>query len=138
MAVATTQPKPAIGRIWRNGVTAAVVAAVINAILFYIGVAAGDFPADVITPIGQPITVVPVIGMSVLTIVLGTVGYTVLSRITANPNRWFIIATALVFIVMFISPIQLQSAGASLLMVVLLEIMHVVAAGSAIYFLTRS
>ena len=138
MAVALTQPKPAIGRIWRNGLTAAVVAAVINAILFYIGVAAGDFPASVITPMGEPITVVAVVFMSILTIVLGTIGYTVLSRLTANPNRWFMIATAIVFIVMFISPIQLQSAGASLLMVVLLEIMHVVAAGAAIYFLTRS
>lgn len=138
MSTTTVQSKPALGSIWRNGILAALVATLINAILFYAGAAAGGFPASVLTPMGVPITIAPVIIMSVATILLGTIGYTVLSRMTANPNRWFIIATVIVFIAMFISPIQLQSVGAPLLMVILLEVMHVVAAGAAIYFLARS
>jgi hypothetical protein len=138
MTIAATPTKPSIGTIWRNGVIATVVAAVINAVLYFIGSALGGFPTSVITPMGLPITVAPVITMSVATILIGTLVYTVLSRITANPNRWFTIVTAIVFLVMIYSPIPLLSVGAPMLMIVLLEVMHVVAAASAVYFLTRS
>lgn len=138
MAAAITQSKPTLGSIWRNGLIAAVVSALLNALLYFVGAAVGAFPADVITPAGQPITVVPVILISVIAAIAGTVGYTVLSRLVANPNRWFTIITIVIFILMFFPPIQLQSAGAPLLMIVLLEVMHVVSAGAAIYFLIRS
>jgi hypothetical protein len=136
MTTAAEQPKAPIATIWCNGVTAAVVAAVINVILYYAGVTFGGFPPDVLTPMGQPITVLPVIGMSVATILLGTLAYTILSRYTANPNRWFLIVTAIIFIVMLPNPLLI--ANAPVLMIVLLEVMHVVAAGAAIYYLTRS
>jgi hypothetical protein len=138
MTSVATPTKPAIGAIWRKGVIAAIVGAVINALLYVIGAALGGFPTSVLTPLGQPITLVTVIIMSVVTILAGALVYTVLSRITANPNRWFIIVTAIVFIVMIYSPITLMSVGAPLLRIVLLELMHVVAAASAVYFLTRS
>ena len=137
MTTVAGQPKPSIATIWRNGITAAVVAAVINVILYFIGAALGGFPQNVITPMGQPITAVPVIMMSVITILAGTLGYTILSRITANPNRWFVIATAIIFILMIFTPFSLQSAGAPMLMVILLEIMHVVAAGIAVWVLGK-
>jgi hypothetical protein len=135
MSASTLSTKPAIGTIWRNGITAAIVAAVINAILYYAGLATGNWDLGVITPMGTSINIVPVVVMSIATIVAGTLGYTIVSRFVSNPNLWFIVATAIVFLLMLAGPFQL---GAPVGMVVLLQLMHVVAAGSAIYFLTRS
>lgn len=136
MTTAISQPKPALSAIWRNGVIAAIVAAVINAILFILGSAAGGFPASVLTPMGVPIMLTAVLLMSIVPILIGTLGYTILSRITTNPGRWFTILTVIILIVMFVTPLQL--AAAPILMVVLLEVMHLVVGGAAIYFLTRS
>ena len=136
MTTAISQPKPALSAIWRNGAIAAIVAAVINAILFIVGGAAGGFPASVLTPMGVPITLPTVLLMLIVPILIGALGYTVLSRITTNPGRWFTILTVIILILMFVTPLQL--AAAPTLMVVLLEIMHLVVGGAAIYFLTRS
>jgi len=136
MTTVISQPKPALVAIWRNGLIAAIVAAVINAILFYIGAAAGGFPASVLTPMGVPITVMPVIIATVLGIVVGTLGYAILSRFTTNPNRWFTIVAIVVLLLMVYNPFTL--VGAPVLMIALLEIMHLVVGGAAIYFLTRS
>jgi len=136
MTTVISQPKPALVAIWRNGLIAAIVAAVINAILFYIGAAAGGFPASVLTPMGVPITVMPVIIATVLGIVVGTLGYAILSRFTTNPNRWFTIVAIVVLLLMVYNPFTL--VGAPVLMIALLQIMHLVAGGAALYFLTRS
>jgi len=135
MSNTVSATNPTMATIWRNGGNAALVAAVVNGILYYIGNAIGAFPADVITPLGGPITIGPVALMTVGLILLGTLAYMLLARFTANPNRWFIIAAIVVFGLFLPGPITL--AGAPVSMMVLLEIMHVVAAGSAIYFLAR-
>src|SRR4051812_38022452 len=120
MTIATFQPKPAIGAIWRNGMMAAVVAAVINALLFFVGSAIGAFPTSVITPMGGPITVVLVVISTVVGLLVGTLGYTVLNWLTANPNRWFTILAVIMLILMAYNPFTL--AGAPMLMIVFLEI----------------
>ncbi len=85
---------------------------------------------------GVPITLTAVLLMSIVPILIGALGYTILSHITTNPRRWFTILTVIILIGMFVTPLQL--AAAPTLMVVLLEIMHLVVGGTAIYFLTRS
>jgi hypothetical protein len=136
MTTAISQSKPGLGAIWRNGVIAAVVAAVINAILFYIGAAAGGFPTSVLTPMGVPITISTVLVATVVGILVGTLGYTILSRLTTNPNRWFTILAVIVLVLMVYNPFTLP--GAPVLMIAILQIMHLVAGGAAIYFLARS
>ena len=135
MANAITPTKPTLGSIWRNGIIAAVLAAVVNAILFFVGSALSAFPSNVITPMGTPLTIVQVVLMSVVGVLAGTLVYTILSRLTAASNRWFTIVAVIVLILMAFSPFSL--AGAPTLMIVFLEIMHLVAGGAAIYFLTR-
>lgn len=136
MTTAISQTKPTLGAIWRNGLTAAVIAAVVNGILFYVGAAVGAFPATVITPMGTPITLAAVMISSAVGILVGTLGYTILSRFIANPNRWFTILTVILLILMAYNPFTL--AGAPMLMIGFLQIMHLVAGGSILYFLTRS
>ncbi len=87
MSNAVSPTKPGLGVIWRNGLIAVVIAAIVNAILFFIGSALGAFPSSVITPMGTPLTLGPVVLMSAVGILVGTLGYTILSRLTAAPNR---------------------------------------------------
>jgi MFS-type transporter involved in bile tolerance (Atg22 family) len=136
MSTLATTSKSSTGAIWRGGLIAAVVSAVVNAILFLIGAALGGFPESVISPLGYPITIGVVVIMSIIPVLLGTVAYWLLRRYTNRANLWFGLIVAVVFIGMFSGPLQLP--GAPLLMIVLLEIMHVVTAGAAVYFLTRS
>ena len=136
MTTASIQTKPSISAVWRNGLIAAVVAAVVNGVLFFIGAAMGAFPDSVLTPMGTPITVVPVVLSTVVGVLLGTLAYTILNWLTKNPNRWFLILAVLVLIVTAYNPFTL--AGAPTLMIVFLELMHLVAGGAAIYFLRRS
>lgn len=61
MSDLTIKVKPSIVRIWINGILAAIVAVLLNVILFFAGSALRAFPEDVLTPMGIPVDVVAVI-----------------------------------------------------------------------------
>lgn len=128
--------KPSLGTVWRNGLIAIVVAAVINAVLYFIGAALGWLPETVLTPMGVPVTIVAVVASTVVALVVATIVYSILNRFTGNPNRWFTIVAVVLLVVSFASPLTLP--GAPTMMIVVLEAMHLVAAAAAIYFLRRS
>ncbi|GBL37114.1 hypothetical protein EMGBD1_08010 [Anaerolineaceae bacterium] len=130
------RPKLSMNTTWRKGLTAAAFAAVINTVLYVAGSALGGFPAEVITPMGTPITLVAVILASIAPLLVGTVVYTLLNRWTTNPNRWFTIIAILVLLAFVPGPLTLPNAP--MLMIVLLEVMHLVAGGALLYFLTRT
>lgn len=130
------QPKLSMATTWRQGLTAAGIAAVINTILYVTGSALGGFPATVITPMGAPIALADVIMASTVPLLVGTVVYTLLNRWTTNPNRWFTIIAILVLLAFVPGPLTLPNAP--MLMIVLLEVMHLVAGGALLYFLTRT
>lgn len=134
----TATSKPTIGAIWRNGLIAAVVAAVINGILYAVGAATGNMPQSIISPAGYPITLAPMLIMSIVPLLIGTLAYTILTRFVANPlaNRIFVIVSILLLIAMAITPLQLP--GAPLGMIIILEVAHLVAGGALIYGLTRA
>ena len=137
MTTAVSQvSKPTLGTIWRNGLIAIVVAAVVNAVLYFIGAAVGWMPDTVLSPMGLPITIVPVIASTVVALVVATIVYSILNRFTGNPNRWFTIIAVIVLVVSAVSPLSLP--GAPTMMIVLLEVMHLVAGIAAIYFLRQS
>lgn len=122
------RPRLSMAITWRQGLTAAGIAAVINTILYVTGSALGGFPADVITPMGTPITLAAVILASTAPLVVGTLVYTLLNRWTTNPNRWFTILAFLVLLAFVPGPLTLPNAP--MLMIVLLEVMHLVAGGA--------
>jgi len=136
----TSNSKPArrpLGEIWKAGLIGAGVAAIINIVLYLLGRALGSFPDTALTPMGRPVDVVGAAVFSVFGVVAGAVVYTILSRLmdTARANRWFLIIAIVVLIVMALSPLGVPGAPAS--QIVIMEIMHLVAGISAIYFLTR-
>ena len=101
------RPKLSMATTWRQGLTAAAIAAVINTVLYVAGSALGGFPADVITPMGTPITLVAVILASIAPLLVGTLVYTLLYRWTTNPNRWFMILAILVLLAFVPGPLTL-------------------------------
>jgi hypothetical protein len=136
----TPNPKPArrpLGEIWKAGFIGAGVAAIINVVLYLLGRALGSFPATALTPMGRPVDAVGTAVFSVFGVLAGAVVYTILSRLmdTARANRWFLIIAIVVLVLMVLSPLGVPGAPAS--QIVIMEIMHLVAGISAIYFLTR-
>ena len=136
----TPNAKPArrpIGEIWKAGLIGAGVAAIINVALYLLGRALGSFPSTALTPMGRPVDVVGTVVLSVFGVLAGAVVYTILTRLldTARANRWFLIIAIIVLGLMAPSPLGIPGAPAS--QIVIMEIMHLVAGISAIYFLTR-
>jgi hypothetical protein len=138
--IITPNSKPArrpIGEIWKAGLMGAGVAAIINVVLYLLGRALGSFPVTALTPMGRPVDAVGTAVFSVFGVLAGTLVYTVLSRLmdTSRANRWFLIIAIVVLVLMVLSPLGVSGAPTS--QIVIMEIMHLGAGISAIYFLTR-
>lgn len=138
MSTATTPAKPSVSGILKNGAIAGGVAIVLNAILYFIGSPLGAFPADVLNPMGAPITLGPVIGVTLVGVVGGTIAYLLLTRFLAKPmaDRIFLILAVIVLVVMAFSPMNLP--GAPVIQIIFLEIMHLVAGIPLMVQLPRS
>ena len=127
--------KASLTQIFQAGAIAGAIATVVNVVLFLIASAMGFFPSSVVTPMGQPFSVVPVIISSLIGALGGAAGYAIVQRFAKDTNRVFLIVAAVVFVLAFFNPFGIQNAPAG--MIVTLELMHVVVAGLAVYFLTR-
>jgi hypothetical protein len=137
MTLNATPARRPLGEIWKAGFLGAGVAAIINVVLYLLGRALGSFPSTALTPMGRPVDAVGAAVLSVFGVLAGAVVYTILSRLmnTARANRWFLIIAIVVLVLMVLSPLGVPGAPAS--QIVIMEIMHLVAGISAIYFLTR-
>jgi hypothetical protein len=118
-----------------NALITLVVAAVANAIVYFIAAALGAIPETVLVgPMSQPITLLPVVSATIMGGVAGVLVYAGLLRFTEQPKRIFTIM-AVVVLVLAIGPTL--TLGAPAAMVVALNIMHVVAGGVIVALLTR-
>lgn len=116
---------------------AGLIAAVINAVLFYIGTATGAIPNNVIIPdAGQPLTIVPVLVASFVPVIVGGLLLALLNRFTKQPFRIFSIIAVIVLALSFFSPFSIP--GAPISMIVILELMHVVVVSVVLTTFSRS
>lgn len=122
------------GRLVRVGLLAALVAAVVNAVVYLVAMAAGAMPQDVVVNGQGPITLPMVATMSVLGAVGGTVAYALVDRFARRPARVFRVVAAVALVVSFVGPLTI--AGAPAAMVATLLLMHVVAAAVVVGALT--
>lgn len=114
---------------WLAGIIAAVVATIVNTIIYGIARAADWLPQDIIveSPVGEdPILLQAVIFATVIPILLAAVLYFILARTTAQPIRILWIVGIVVLVLSFIQPFTIEDAPAD--MIVTLEVMHIVAA----------
>lgn len=132
---AIMETKPTMNTTIRKGAIGTVIAVVVNAALFLIG-STFTFPAEALSPLGEPVTLGPVIIMTLLAGVVATIGYLVLTRFLTlrNANIVMWVVTVLVLIGMVYGPFGIENVP--LAEIVILEIMHLVAA-IPVYWLTR-
>jgi hypothetical protein len=119
---------------------AAVAAAAINAVLFFVGDAIGlmDKNVGIPGPDGsvQPITLLPVVMSSVIPTLVAAGVLALLNRFTANPLRIYGIVTVVLLVLSFANPF-LGIPNVPVGMGVWLNVMHVVVAGVAWYVFNR-
>jgi len=124
-------------RLFRNALVAALLAAAVNALIFFVGAALGAFPQDVFVPrTGEPFSVLPFVIFTAVSVLAGVLVFALLTRIVARPKRVFWVLAAAVFTLMFFTPFTVP--GAPVAMIVALELTHVVAAAGAVWAVARS
>lgn len=106
---------------------AGLIAATINAVLFYIGTATGAIPANLIIPnAGQPLFIVPVIAASFMPIIAAGLLLALLNRFTKQPLRIVNIIAVVFLMLSFAGPFSIPGVPVS--MIAFLELMHIVVA----------
>jgi hypothetical protein len=110
----------------RAGGMATLVATIINAILFDVG-STFTFPADAITALGGPISLPAVVISTLVSGLLATLGYVVLTRfLSVRVARIvFWVCLALVLLLSAANPFGITNVPIA--EIVILEIMHLVA-----------
>lgn len=130
-----TSPQIRYHRLGLATLLAASLAAIINAVLFLVGSALGQFPETLVIPAsGQGVTLGPVIFMSAMGAIGGALVYALLGKFTKRPVRWFRIIGVIVLVLSFGSPFAFPNAPFGFYVILLL--MHVVAGLSTILVLT--
>ncbi len=119
---------------WKASLAVVAAGAAANALVFLASAALGLFSESVVArATGAPLTVVPVIGATVLGGVAGIAGRAMLAGLVRDRRRAryvFLALLAVVTLVSFGSPVA-GLAGGGLAEVLVLDFMHVVAAASA-------
>lgn len=110
----------------------ALVSAAINAGLFFIGKGFGAFPEDVLIPNqNKPITLVPVIMASILPLLIAGLVMGLLNRFAKKSKLIFNIIAVVLLLLSLINPFMIPAAPLS--MPIMLNLMHIVCAGSLFY-----
>ena len=140
------EARPAVGprqtpwqRLLVATLATAVVAAVVNAIIFGIARALDTIPLEVVIsgPTGdEPLGLVPVIFASIFGVLGAAVVFALCARFSTRPARLFQIIAAVVLVLSFVSPFTISGAPAE--MIVTLILMHVVVWAAAVVILPRS
>ncbi|OYU94585.1 MAG: hypothetical protein CFE21_15010 [Bacteroidetes bacterium B1(2017)] len=122
-------------------ITAAAVASgvalVVNAILFYIFHAAGVITDDIMIQPGQAMTIVPILISSVMPTMVGACVFFLFEKFGKSGFKTFSIVSLILLVVSFINPF-VGIPNVTVAYAVVLNIMHVVVAGSLLYFIKRA
>lgn len=129
MSAATlSKPATSLGRVLMAGLTGGVIAAVINALIYFAAQSINGGPLLVQTPQAptpQPLPLAAVLLFSIAPGLMAGVVYWVLARFTRAPARWFLILAGIVFVLFFFGPLDAASGAVA---VWALELMHLGAA----------
>lgn len=125
------------GRIVRAGLLGAAVAAVSNAVLFYVGSALGWIDSSVQIPNADgPLTVIPVIVASILPLLIATGLFLLLVRFTRRPVLIFGLIAVVALVLSLFQPFSIP--GVPPAMAWTFSAMHVVAAAVIFWALRGS
>jgi hypothetical protein len=120
----------------RAALFAAGGAAVVNGVLYLGGDVLGAFPETATVPRrGGPLTLAPVVALSLMAPLMGMGIYILLSRFTRRAFGLFLALAAAVLVFMAFPPFEIE--GAPVLQVILLQVMHLVTAGATLLAVNR-
>lgn len=119
------------------GLTAAGVAAVINSILFFIFHAAGIITDDIFMQPNQPMTVVPIIMSSIIPTLIGSMVFFLFEKYSSNGFKIFSIVAIILLVLSFMNPFM-GIPNVTIPYGIALDFMHVVVAGSLLYFIRKA
>ncbi len=123
------------GRLLLAALVAAAAAAAANTVVYLVASAVGFLPGDsAVGPEGQALNLFAVISASVLGAIGAALVLAALNLLLRRPIPVFYIVSAVVLLLSFYTPTTIS--GAPLAMVLVLEFMHVVAAGVIVGVLT--
>ena len=114
------------GSIWKAGVAAAVLAIAANVALYAAAVSLGVFPTLTLAPDAWGMGLGPVILVSTLGALGGTLVYAAVRRRVEQPIRAFLAIAAVVLVISFGGPLMIPGLTAA--MIGVLEVLHVVVA----------
>lgn len=113
---------------------AAGAAAAVNAVIYLIASALGAMPQSVMTPRGEPVTLVPVAGSSLGGVLGGAIVFMLLVWLTKRPISIFRIVASVFLVLSLYTPFSLSNAPPA--MIITLELMHITVGLIVIYAFT--
>jgi Family of unknown function (DUF6069) len=119
------------------GLLAAAVAAVVNAILFFIFHAVGVITDDIMIQPNTPMSVVPIIISSIMPTLIAAVVFFLLEKYTANGFKIFTIISIILMVLTFANPFM-GIPGITAAYGIVLNVMHVVVVAALLFFINRA
>jgi hypothetical protein len=124
-------------QIIKAGLLAAITAAIINALLFFIFQAVGVFTDDIEIQPGQALSVLPVLISSIMPSIVGALVFFLIEKFSQNGYKIFGIVSIVLLILSFLNPF-LMIPNVTVMYGIILNIMHVVVAGALLYFIKKA
>jgi Family of unknown function (DUF6069) len=119
------------------GLWAAIAASVINAILFFIYHAAGVITDTILVQPGKPLGVMSVIVASIIPTLIASMVFFLFEKYTQKGFKIFTIVSIALLLLSFLNPFMVIP-GVSIGYALALCTMHIVVAGSLLYFIKKS
>lgn len=125
-----------VGRIWRTGFEAILIAVIANVIVYFIGTALVSVPPEFL-PLAN---VVPTIIFTIIGVLGAVIAFAIVARVSRQPIRTYRLIAGIALIISILPDFTLQSnpmfPGATPASIAILVLMHFVAASVAVYWLT--
>ncbi len=125
-----------IQNLLKSGITAGLVAAAINSILYFISKGLGIINDAVLLPNGTPLLLVPVVISSILPGIVAALVLWGIAKKADNPARIFTFVGGLFLLLSLIGPVAMPNLTIGFKIV--LSLMHLIAGSFIIYFLRRN
>jgi len=120
----------------KAGAIAAGAAAVINAIVFFIGQAAGIITDNVFVEPNQPLTIAPVLISSIVPAIIGSFVFFLFEKYTQNGYKNFSILAIAFLVFSLAGPFNIPNVPVAY--AIALNVMHLVVGGAVLYFIGQA
>ena len=121
----------------KAGAFAAITAAVINALLFFVFHSAGVLVDTIFIQPETTLTIVPVLFSSILPSLVASIVFFLFEKYSANGFKFFSIVAVVLLLLSFINPF-VGIKDVTIGYAIVLNVMHVVVAAAVLYFINKA